>query len=359
VGRNPGLVINLDHSWLAFPTGKRGKGAFALLVHLEGDERAALTEARAGLARHRNNGSSTESAAKEEEEPDQPTEDTEEPPDSPTEGAATEKRGRAKTKEDPDLHSTFGLSPEDADRFDSWTLEFVKESEKEIAEAFAKKLAEMAVEALPKDTPPQDVPTVLPDGSWHDKKKNRACFGAAQLRVYCGLPIEVALRWLAAHKGYGSLGRFDRTIDKAAVLKYLDAIDPEAKEFLAAVGGETLEGKSGIAHIDWHEFVVTRKNIVKKLQPWVNKRYGCYLTINETSLKTRTKLIRPRALFADIDAKYGQTLPDKWALDPSCIVETSPGSFQACGSSIAGCRGRYGCAWCTTSWSTTGSIKMQ
>jgi hypothetical protein len=116
------------------------------------------------------------------------------------------------------------------------------------------------------------------------KKKNRACFGAAQLRVYCGLPIEVALRWLAAHKGYGSLGRFDRTINKAAVLKYLNAIDPDAEEFLVAVGVETEEGKG---EVNWYEFPVTRKNIFKKLQYYVNRRFACYLTINKTDLKTR------------------------------------------------------------------------
>jgi hypothetical protein len=49
----------------------------------------------------------------------------------------------------------------------------------------------------------------------------------------------VALRWLAAHKGYGSLGRFDRTINKGAVLKFLTAIDPDAKEFVVAVVGST------------------------------------------------------------------------------------------------------------------------
>ena len=55
---------------------------------------------------------------------------------------------------------------------------------------------------------------------------------------------------------------------------------------------------------------------------------GVYLTINETDGKGRTpaNIVRVRAFCADFD---GAALPETWPLEPSLIVETSPGKFHA------------------------------
>lgn len=58
------------------------------------------------------------------------------------------------------------------------------------------------------------------------------------------------------------------------------------------------------------------------------KRAGVFLTVNavEGNRRKADKVTRVRALFADFD---GASLPDRWSLDPSILVNTSPGKFHA------------------------------
>lgn len=58
------------------------------------------------------------------------------------------------------------------------------------------------------------------------------------------------------------------------------------------------------------------------------KRAGVFLTVNTVDGNRRKadKVTRVRALFADFD---GTELPDAWGLEPSILVNTSPGKFHA------------------------------
>jgi len=68
-------------------------------------------------------------------------------------------------------------------------------------------------------------------------------------------------------------------------------------------------------------------NYIKRMEEF-NLAGACIsLTINETDGKGRKKenIIKIRSLFADFD---GQKLPVSWELEPSMIVETSPGKYH-------------------------------
>jgi hypothetical protein len=127
---------------------------------------------------------------------------------------------------------------------------------------------------------------------------------------------------------------FDYTIDVADVCEYVETVDPEAQTFTVVVVAESeiakrraeAMGEKGVCQFD-----VRADSLPSQLQGYVNAGYACFLTVNETDgsgRRAQDSMVRPRALFADIDARDGQSMQTTWALEPSLIVETSAGSFH-------------------------------
>jgi putative DNA primase/helicase len=117
----------------------------------------------------------------------------------------------------------------------------------------------------------------------------------------------------------------------ADTLRYLKALDPNATGFTWQTFPERKDGDQSLAAV-FHGTIGQHKQLngnpkLGTIQRAYGLGSGIWITVNETNGQGRTgaHIIRVRAVWCEWDG--GET-PPKFPLDPSLIVETSPGHFH-------------------------------
>jgi putative DNA primase/helicase len=117
----------------------------------------------------------------------------------------------------------------------------------------------------------------------------------------------------------------------ADTLRYLKALDPNATGFTWQTFPERKDGDQSLAAV-FHGTIGQHKQLngnpkLGTIQRAYGLGSGVWITVNETNGQGRTgaHIIRVRAVWCEWDG--GETSP-KFPLDPSLVVETSPGHFH-------------------------------
>lgn len=119
------------------------------------------------------------------------------------------------------------------------------------------------------------------------------------------------------------------TPDFAEAARFLSILDPDAEFFTFQTFDDLKPPRPGrILKID--DSSAPLKSLQLELARLNAKGAGIFVTVNETGGNGRKakNIIRVRAVWFEFDKKDGKPLPEYWPLDPSMIVESSPGNFH-------------------------------
>jgi hypothetical protein len=139
--------------------------------------------------------------------------------------------------------------------------------------------------------------------------------------------------------------------DEDAIREHFAFLDPDGGLHLIVTPGDSPERKKarqkqarsknvwhdgGMQKVSGKEYRKQFFGAVNRLIPTIQHATdvgdAVHAAINQTDGtggRKESNIIRARFLFGDFDAKQGHFLPEVWALRPSRIIETSPGSFHA------------------------------
>ncbi|MGH8497193.1 MAG: DNA-primase RepB domain-containing protein [Methylococcales bacterium] len=103
----------------------------------------------------------------------------------------------------------------------------------------------------------------------------------------------------------------------------MNRLDPEADAFTFQIFSDRGKGPAQILHGSFD-------NLANNLSALNHRGAGIFVTVNETDLKGRTasNIKRIRAVFADLDGAPLEPVL-QCAIQPSMIVESSPGRYHA------------------------------